>query len=164
MTYHPLAGAFHISNAHINSHTYIQNYLASISARHKEPNWLYSLSPKWIRKTKRRQLIGSGKPSMSPSSCSPQISDRRAKQEAPGEYPYFRGMSEQQPQQNSKNLSSCFHFGNKSSALPRAYFLCSMDAYGTVWKHLCSTNAARRRCPTDTFHSDSYPTHPSGDL
>lgn len=106
MTYRPLAGAFHISNAHINSHKHIRYYLASISAWQKELNWLHSLSPKCIRKTKRRKLLASGKPSKSPSTCSPQSVTEESKAGGSRRILYFRGMSEQQPQQNSKNLSA----------------------------------------------------------
>lgn len=37
-------------------------------------------------------------------------------------------------------------------------------AHGTVWKHLCSAGASRRGHLDDTFHPDSYPTHPRKNL
>lgn len=72
----------------------------------------------------------------------------------------------QQLQQNSENLSNFVILETSHLLYPEPIFSAGgpLDAYDIAWKPLHSADASGRGCLGDTFHPDSYPTHPREDL
>lgn len=72
----------------------------------------------------------------------------------------------QQLQQSSENLANCILLETSHLLYPEPIFSANgpLDAYAIAWKRSHSADGSGRGCLGDTFHPDSYPTHPGEDL